>query len=337
MRATIKDIAKMVGLSPASVSLVLNNKPCKISEASRERIKAAAKELHYRPNQIAQNLKSRQSNSIGLIVANIRNDFYSSFAKGVDESCRKNGKVLTICNSNFDELECLEIMYSRGVDGVIICLASTNGVEQIKLAVDSVEENGIPYFLLDKTVEREHSNFVLTDHKLGGYLATKHLIDNGHKKIACITGPSHIEGSKSRLRGYKKALEEAGITFDESIVIPGAYLYEDGYDNAQKITQMKDVTAIFTFNDMQAFGLYNRLKELGKSIPDDYSIVGYDDHLYASLTSPPLTTVNQPIYDMGVSVGEAISNLHVDGERVVPPIIFEPKLVIRDSVRKIDK
>ncbi len=336
MRATIKDIAKMVGLSPASVSLVLNNKPCKISEASRARIKAAAKELHYRPNQIAQNLKSRQSNSIGLIVANIRNDFYSSFAKGVEESCRKNGKTLTICNSNFDELECLEIMYGKGVDGVIMCLASTSNKEEIEQAVASLEDNGVPYFLLDKTAKGEHSNFVLTDHLTGGYLATKHLIENGHKKIACITGPAHIEGSKSRFLGYKKALEEAGIEVDENLIIKGAYQYEDGYENAEKIIEMKGVTAIFAFNDMQAFGLYNKLKELGKNIPDDYSIVGYDNHLYATLITPPLTTVHQPVFDMGVKAGDAICSLHIDGDITVPPIVFEPNLVARESVKKIN-
>jgi LacI family transcriptional regulator len=333
MRVTIKDIALKAGLSVSTVSLVLNNKPSRLSQKTKKKVLQIAKEMSYTPNLIAVSLKSMRTKTIGLIVPDIRNDFYSTLAKGLEDICMDNAWNVILCNSNARherELEYIEILYSKGVEGIVLAMTSPESVEGVKSSVE-ISKN-IPLVLLDLSLVNSKINAVTMNHEKGGYMATHYLLTQGHRKIGCITGPQYLEGSYSRLSGYKRALSEYNIDVDKSLICTGDYTYDSGTRAVETLLK-KDITAIFAFNDMMAYGVFNGLSNHGISVPDDISVIGYDDILFSKFVRPQLTTIHQPIYEMGRRAGEILVGI-TNGD-LIPPVIseFEPHLVLRQSVK----
>lgn len=331
--ATIKDIAAKTKLSVTTVSLVLNGKESKIPQRTKDLVIKAAEELNYRPNQLAVGLITKRTKTLGLIVPDIRNNFFSALAKGIEDECRQKGWTVILCNTSdihLRDLEYINMLASKGVDGILYCMSSDSDLGKFEESYNLLKKHGVMFIMLDRSFELPNLITARLNHIKGGYLAARHLIDLGHRRIACVTGPNQLEDSKHRLEGYKLALKEAEIPYDESIIVEGDYKMESGIIAIEKLID-KNFTAIFAFNDMMACGVYKGLKLHGISVPSDVSIIGYDDISISEILEVPLTTIHQPVENMGAAaanhlIGIIEKKIHSD---VIP--IYSPNLVIRNS------
>ena len=226
MRATIKDIAAATGFSVTTISLVLNGKGYKISDETKNQILAKARELNYRPNQLAVSLVKRQSKTIGFIVPDISNVYFANMARAIDEACRENGWSVILCNTNdnYDrDREYIDLLADKGADGIVFIMAKDNTREMAAEEIDYLESIHIPYVVVDRIPELRNCPAVGTDHEIGGYLAARHLLSLGHRRIACVVGPHATQmDSEARYHGYCRAMEEAGIPVDERLSVPAS-------------------------------------------------------------------------------------------------------------------
>lgn len=335
---TIKDIATKTNLSITTVSLVLNNKASNIPQRTKDLVLEAAKELNYRPNQAAVALVTKRTKTLGLIVPDIRNNFFSTLAKGIEDECRNNDWTVILCNSNDmhdRDLEYIKILASKGVDGILYCMSSDTNEEKFKEKYDLLEKLKIKFIALDRSFDLPNIITANLNHLKGGYLATKHLLDLGHNRIACVTGPKYLKDSDDRLRGYKMALTEYEIPYDASIIVEGDYQMEGGLSAVDKLIE-KDFTAVFAFNDMMAYGVFKGLKSYGLHVPKDISVVGYDDIYLSEILEVPLTTVHQPIELMGKTATNYLINLIESEEEYCEIPTFSPSLVIRNSTTSLN-
>lgn len=334
LRTTIKDIANYTGFSVTTISLVLNNKAHKIPKSTKDTILDAAEKLNYHPNQLAVGLVKKRTDTIGLIISDVSNVFFSNLAKGVEDECRKKGWNLFLCNTNDKherDLSYIQILADKGVDGILFCMSLDSDKKKAMESIALLEKLKMPFVMIDRFLEEASCSSVIVNHIQGGYAASKYLLEQGHRKIGCVTGPQELEDSRDRLTGYQKALKEYGVPYRQELIYEGKYDSESGYLGAKYLTEQK-ATAIFTFNDMSAYGAYNYLKKQKIHVPEQISLVGYDDIFFSELLDVPLTTVRQPVYDMGV---EAVKQLaeEVENERKSQKCItFQPSLIIRDSV-----
>lgn len=338
MRITLKDIANKTGLSITSVSLILNNRPNKISQKTKDLVIKTAKEMGYHPNQLAISLIKRRTNTIGLIVPDIRNSFFSLLAKGIEDACQQNGWTMILCNTSDNvkrDTESIRVLLSKGVDGIIYCM-SMDGARVLPEILKLFNDFSVPFVMIDRFVPSIPVPVVTLNHEMGGLIAGNYLISLGHRKIACITGPSNLEDSRLRLKGFKRALKENNIEFKSDLLIEGDYHMESGMTAVKKL-QGKVFTAIFAFNDMMAFGACKYLRDQGLSIPDDISVIGYDDNFFSELMEVPLTTIHQPIEKAGSSATKALIEAIESGKAMPSFTTDEPKLIIRKSTAAPNK
>ncbi|MCR2821033.1 LacI family DNA-binding transcriptional regulator [Lederbergia panacisoli] len=327
-RWTIKDIAKKAGVSITTVSRVLNQKEEGMSSQTREKVLKVMEEVDFQPNQFARGLVTKRSKTFGLIVPNISNPYFPELCRGVEDEANEGEYSLIICNSDDQtdkEKRYLRLLEEQQVDGIIFSAKDhldTSDEEQLNRAK-------IPFVLIDRGKEEKKHAGVFLDNDKGGYLAGKHLIELGHRNIACITGPKSIILSNERLEGFKRALNEAGVELLPSHIIEGDFQMEMAYHKSKEILLKKDVTAIFACNDMMACGVYQMAHELGIRIPIDLSIVGFDDIPLVSALIPKLTTIRQDTYEMGREAVKILFRKLANAE--TKSIIFNPKLVVRDS------
>ena len=338
MKATLKDIAADTGFSVTTVSLVLNNKPSKISENTKKIILDSAQRLGYRPNQLAVSLVKKRTDTLGLIVSDVGNLFFSILAKGVEDVCRENGWNMILCNTNnmhqYD-LNYINMLVDKGIDGIIYGMSGDSNINDAIESCKLMKEQDMAFIMVDRYFKELNTASITVDHVLGGYYATKHLIELGHTRIACVTGPLHLDDVLDRLEGYKKALKEAGIKYDDSLIYEGKYILESGEDSVEWFIS-KDCTAIFAFNDMTAYGIYSEAKKRGFLIPKDFSLVGYDDIYFSKILEVPLTTIRQPVYELGGKATEMLINSIKMNEKPKGQFVYKPKLIVRDSTKYID-
>ena len=337
-KVTLKEIAREAGLSVSTVSLVLNDRPCRISEENRRRIKAIAAAKQYVPNQIARSLVTQRSKTLGLIVPNIESRFFSRLAKNLEQRCRARGFALFITTSDdlaVNDVELLSTLVNRGVEGLFIVMGNqTAGGEELPRRI---AECPVPYVMVDRVLDDLACDKVLFDNELGGYMATRHLLEHGHRRIACIVNASRSNTGSHRLDGYRRALAEYGVPFDEALVFDSDYYIPDAYEAAAGLAAT-DATAVFASSDNIALGLLKRLYEQGCRVPRDYSVVSYDNSAADSLFEPALTAIDQ---DVAVLADEALAlmlrRLESDAPGTVDPVVrlLEPRLVERDSVRAL--
>lgn len=339
MATTIKDIAIESGFSPATVSLVLNNKNGRIPEKTRKLILEIAQKRNYVPNLSARSLVMRQSKILGLIVPDIGNPYFSEFAKGVEKEARKHEYSVIFCNSNDsakNDISNFKLLASRQIDGLIIItsihetdIGCANEFNQL------AAQSNIPIIQFDRRILGGNYDLVTLDHRLGGYIATKFLIDLGYKNIGCITGPLDVLSAKERYDGYIDALTSSNITPNEKIVVSGDYSLKSGFDLTFTLID-NGCDSIFASNDMMACGAAKALKKLGKNAGDDIALVGFDNSPISEFLDVPLTTVNQPIYNMGKSTCNVLikSISQKDSSKEKQRIKFYPNLVIRETARK---
>ena len=297
MSITMKDIAKQAGVSVATVSYVVN-KSRWVSPELTARVLDAIQQLGYSPNAVARNLRQNRTQMIGLIVPDSSNPFFAEIAKGIEDAGFEAGYSVILCNSNASlerELVYLNLLQSKRVDGIIF-IATTTQVEQIRPVVKS----GIPVVIFYRELPGLGVDTFQIDNFKAGYLATQHLIELGHREIACIQPASPVTPSGLRVDGYQKAMQEAGLAAPEALMPRGDNRVSGGKKAALELVESGlPFSAIFSANDAMAIGAIRALRELGYSIPENVSIVGVDDIILASYCEPPLTTVAQPKYDAG--------------------------------------
>lgn len=332
---TLKDVAISCGVSSTAVSLVLNNKPSNLSEKTKELIKETAAKLGYRPDPTARSLATKKTNTIGVIIPDISNAFFSEAVRHIQVELSKYGYDMFLCNTEekyANDLKYLELLISRNVDGLILTMSAESLTMDHQDTIKSMlKESKIPYVLFDRFFEGNESK-VYVDNEASGYEMTKHILQNGHTNIGVITGPLVLNSSRDRLKGVKRALKESGIELEKDNVVTGFYDMETGRIGGKKL--LNQVSAIFAFNDLQAFGVIETAKQLGKQIPQDVSLVGFDDIFYSAILETQLTTVRQPIYDMSKAISDLLMKMVSDIEH--HEVIKLPAVLIqRNSVKKI--
>lgn len=337
MKVTIKDIAREAGVSVASVSLVLNQKECRIAEETKKRIIETAEKYKYTVNQQARSLVTKKSNVIGLIIPDIENIFFSSLSKQIEEYCRKKGYVIMIVNSNENsktDIELLHLLVSRGVDGILYT-PSIGTEEEYKKIKEYLKTIPVPYVMVDRYLDDIECNKVFIDNINGSFQAVKNLVKNGHTKIGCIGYEISKSMTNSRVTGYKEAMEQFGLTVKEGYIFDGQYKMIGGYQAGKEIVA-SDLTAVYICNDMMTLGFLRYLSECGKKVPDDYSIVSYDNTLKNFVVGSKITTVDQ---DLGKLARNSCRLLlrNIDDNTSKPEVIcLYPQLLIQDSVKKIN-
>ena len=333
MKATIKDVAQLSQVSATTVSMILNNKPIRATAETRERVLAAAKKLGYQPNPVAVALVTKKSRTIGLILPNIGNYFFSELSKLIERELDKNQYSLLFGNSmgtSEKDLNYLELFINKGVDGIIFVRSSKTSKNYNDRFLKIVESAPVPIVLVDRVIPNPLTGSVSVDHKRGGYLAAKHLIELGHRRIACITAESTLGNVVDRLDGYKSALTEAGISFDPDLICSGNFSIATGLSLTPGLLD-KNITAIFAFNDLIGIGAYQACHRCGLRVPKDVSIVSYDDILLSQVLDRPLTTVHQPIELIAREAVNLLFQQIDSGEKYKADIVLQPQLVVRES------
>ena len=329
---TIKDIAKKAGVSPTTVSRVLNNKP-DVSDETKKRIQQVIDELNYNPNGIARGLVLDKTHTLGLVIPDISNPFFPEVAKGIEDKAKEAGYSVIFCNTDNHtqgEKEAIELMKSKQVDGMIVSLAIN---DQNKEELDELAAQDFPVVQIDRKIPESGFPAVVIDNQAAAYKATKYLIDLGHQKIAHISGDLEVKPAQDRLAGFKSALQEAGLSCKEELIREGDYSSQSGYREMKELLDLSEQpTAVFIANDLMALGAYEAVFEAGLKLPEDISIVGYDDIEVASVIRPALTTISQPEYQLGVEAAKLlINNLESNEQLEQEDRILAAELVERNS------
>jgi len=329
---TVRDVARRAGVSTSTISHVLNRTRF-VSDELRERVFAAMRELNYAPNAAARMLTLKRSNTIGLIVSDIRNPFFASVARGVEDVSQEHGYTVVLCNSDEDvvrESACLRALQTRQVDGVLLASAGVSD-EHLSLLVEA----GFPIVLVDRELPHLALPAVLLDNEGAAYGAVRHLIMRGHRRIAMISGRPSISTTVERVAGYRRALREASLKLDHRLMVSGDSTSEGGMKATQAILDLHPrPTAIFTGNNLMSIGALHAIGGRGLAVPDDIALVGFDDFPFpwSDAFRPHLTTVAQPTYELGRRAAEMlVERLKAPKTHNSERVVLDGNLVIRES------
>lgn len=339
-KTSLNDIAQQLGVSKTLVSLVLNGKAKehRISDDICKKVTVLAKELNYQPNQIAKGLRTGKTNTIGLIIADIANPFFGKLGREIEREASLHGYRVMFCSSDEkaeNANQQIEMLLQGQVDGFIIS-PPTGSQEKIKL----LERRKTPYVLIDRYFPEIESNFVVVDNFQASYEGTEHLINNGCKRIACISINAGMVNMDDRLEGYKKALTDASIEIDESLIklLPFSHEINDVLKAIKELASKKEVKVdaiLFTTSKVGVMGL-QCLHSLNLKIPDDIAVVSFDDPDAYKISQPPITAIAQPLEEIGrQSVQVLLGAIHNNkGKKMLHKIILKTKFEIRDSSKK---
>ena len=328
----IRDIAKRAQVSVATVSHVIN-KTRRVSDELIERVEKVMTDLDYQPNLLASSLRSKKSSTIGLIIPDSSNMIFSGVEKNIEDILFSQNYNVIVCNSAYDinrELEQLNILRSKMVDGIIIVPATTNGNHLKKF-----KSVGIPIIILDRMIPDINVDTVLVDNYKGGYDAAEYLISLGHTDIGYIDRISDHSHSLERKKGFVKAFEEKSLPFDVNNIVRGGFTFDVGVEAVKKLLKGNSkITAIFTFNDINAFGVIRGLVDLGLKVPEDISVIGFDDTPLSEIYIPRLTTIRYPISEMASVVSKLLlKRIAEPGFKKALKKIIPTELIIRESTR----
>lgn len=296
--ATMKQVAEKARVSTTTVSHVINNTRV-VSSDVRERVLNVIQELRYIPSAVARSLKNDRTHTIGMMIPNNSNPYFAELIQGIEDESFKLGYNIILCNSYDDpkkQVAYIRVLMEKRIDGLIL-VSSGSDAELSQL----LDDESIPKVLVDRELTGVAADFIESNHEQGGYLATKYLLDLGHRNIACVSGPQDLLPSRDRVSGYMKALAEAGVAFREDNLLHSDFTSQGGFTAFQQLLALANPpTAIFVSNDLMAIGGICAANQAGIKIPEELSVIGYDDIALASFSTPPLTTVVQPKYDIGV-------------------------------------
>lgn len=328
-RLTIKDIARLAGVSDSTVSRVLTNHPS-VSEKTRRDVLTVINDSGYLPDSVARCLVTGRSNTLAFITEDIRNPFFAEIARGVEDAAGAEGYRVIYCSTDGDvekEKTYVELVIGYRVSGIIF--TSYSGSPDI---LDIASRRGVSSVLVNRYFNYLHSDCVVVDNLAGAYDATKLLVSLGHKRIAHIGGGFKSSTSLERRAGYEKALSDSGVELDEKIVLPGDLKARTGYEQALRILAAGDVTAIFAANDLMAMGAWRACLQMGRKVPADIAIVGFDDIELASFPNVSLTTVRQPKYDLGrLSVNLLLKRVKGLVDKHYEKVVLPTELIVRES------
>lgn len=316
--ATIKDVAQKAGVSIATVSYVIN-KSRRVNPETAKRVCQAIQELNYHPNRIAQSLVTKSTQILSVLISDITDPFFAPIVRGIEDVAVKAGYIVMVCNNDEDSSKTkryLDSLAQHRVDGLII--SPTSGIEDLKA---NLEEMGIPTVFVNRRSAEVEADLVESDNELGAYMGIRHLLDLGHTKIGTIIGPTTVSTYADRLSGCKRAFQEAGVTPDPSLLKTGSFHPDSGYQMAKELfAGATKPTAVFVGSGRLSRGAYQAFQEMGLGIPEQLSLVTFDDTEWTTLVTPPLTTVSQHTYQMGQMAAEIL--LERIKKRNTPPPLW---------------
>ena len=329
--ATIYEVSEAAGVSLATVSRVMNGN-ARVSERTRQKVLDAMDALGYRPNAIAQSLASNRTNSIGLLVSELHGSYFGELMSTIELILKKNGKHVIITAGHVEdhrEMEAIDFLTSRRCDALILHAEAVSDEYLLKLS-----QSGVPVVVVNRKVEGMEDQCFVADNENGGYLATRAALDKGHKKIGYISGPLFKEDASERLGGHIRALSEAGIADDPGLLFEGDYHESSGQEGFARLTaDNPDLSVLVCANDEMASGAMTAAREAGLNIPEDLSVIGFDNVLFSRYLHPKLTTINNPVHSMGEMAAYWILENVYDIKPPTPIVnVFEPELVERDSL-----
>lgn len=321
---SIRDVARIAGVSPSTVSRVMND-TARVDDEKRQKVERAIIETGFKPNEVARSLYKRSSRIIGILVPDIINPFFNEMAEAIEEECDRRGYRLTLCSSNNDlekEKRNLNLLERMNADGVILM---TNR-EEIQ---EEIEKCGIPVVMIDRQVEGgKEIACVQSNHYQGGRISTEHLLECGCRRIIQMSGSLRLSSARQRHQGYMDVCRERGI---EPAWIEGEYSYESGISMARQLmARYPDADGIIAANDMVAISVYKELHKNGLRVPEDIQMIGFDNISLSSLVTPEITTIAQPIGDMGREAVRILTD-YVAGVRNSQRKVFGVRLIKRDT------
>lgn len=328
-RVNIEDVAREAGVSAQTVSRALNNKG-EISPETRARVLETVTRLGYRPNTLARGLVTQKTSTIGLVVPDIANPFFSEVARGVEEVAQKEGYSLLLCNtmeSPVRETEALRTLEAQRVDGIVLCSSRLSDAELAAML------SRLPAIVLvNRDAPASDLKSARIDDEAGAREATRHLLGLGRRSIAFLAGPSASQSGRRRALGYERAMTEAGLAVDAGLTMACAPQLEAGYDAALRVlSQRPDVDALLCYNDLVAVGALHACAAVGRRVPEDVAVVGCDDILLAALVTPSLTTVRSDRRGLGAAAVELLLRTLHGCVECCDDVVLQPKLVIRAS------
>ncbi|MDP9892652.1 LacI family transcriptional regulator [Variovorax boronicumulans] len=331
--ATIKDVALRAGVSVTTVSHVVNDTR-HVSAKGRERVELAIRELGYVPNAMARSLKSNTTSTLGMLIPNSSNPYFAEIVRIVEDRCFGAGYTLVLCNTDDEprrQSVYLQVLAERRIDGLIV--VSTGDDDSL---VTQLQGLRIPTVLVDREIADPSCDLVETAHMQGGLLAVRHLLSLGHKRIACLGGPEGLTPSEQRIEGWRMALAEAGTTPNaDALLWRGAFTSQSGYEAMHAILRTEHPpSAVFVCNDLMAIGALRAAHESGVHVPDELSIVGFDDIELSAYTSPPLTTVAQPKERIGALAVDMLLERVSGKRRDARKVVLQPELRVRASTAR---
>ena len=330
--ATIKEVSRLARVSPATVSRVLNG-TTPVARSTRERVMQAIAALDYKPNAFARGLATNRSGGIGISVNEVSSPYFGAFVSGVERVARENGIHLMVSSGFADadaERASVEFLLDRRCDGLVIQAEGLSDEELIAL----VRRGAAPVVVFGRAINEIADVCIVSNNELGGVLATEYLLDMEHRHIGHVTGPLSFPDARDRLHGYRRTLEAAGVPYDDRYVVESTFLEEGGARaTARLLERAPEITAIFYANDQMAAGGMRTLRESGRHVPTDVSVIGYDDVFLAQYLTPALTTIRQPLVDMGRAAAHLLlARLGHEREEVVHR--FDPELIVRHTVTR---
>jgi LacI family transcriptional regulator len=327
--STIREVAEKAGASVTTVSHVINETR-HVSDEVRLRVLDAMKALDYRPNALARSLRMGQTHTLALILPDSANPFFADVGRAIEDCAFQLGYSVILCNTQGDprrEFLYVDVLSKKQVDGIIFV---ATGEQTASLAM--LQSRAMPVVVVNRDLSSIAVDLIYTDNLQGGYLATHHLLGLGHRRIACIAGPSDLTLGADRVDGYRRALEEAGLAYDATLVLAGDYQPASGYRVTQQLLARRErPTAIFACNDLMALGALRAAVEAGCRVPADLSVIGFDDIELARFTNPPLTTIAQDKVEIGMqAVRQLVARLGAKDGPVLRSVL-PTHLVQRES------
>lgn len=335
MKTTLDTIAENTGFSKSTISRVLNNKAhsSRISKETVEIIRKEAERCGYTPNLLAKNLRTKKAQTIGLMVPSLANPYFAEISSVIISEAKRAGYTTIVTDTMEDEdiqNESVTALLSRQVDGIIIVPCGNNPT-----FLEQTNEHCVPIILVDRYYENSPLPYVVTNNFQGGYLATSLLIKNGHRRIACIQGPPTATPNKRRLEGYRNALKQADME-DLSIIVGNEFSIQNGYMETKLLLNNSErPTAIFALSNTIGLGAIKAIREAGLKIPEDISLVSFDNNIYLDYLVPSITRVSQMVDEMGKLAVKLLYDSIANHRTIRSQIELSPEMILRESVAPI--
>lgn len=335
MSVTMEYIARMANVSKATVSRVVNDKDEGVSEETRARIKKLIEEYGYTPNMVARGMATSRSRTIGLVIPDITNPYFTEMVQSVDLHLQSRGYTVMLCSTNSNpasERKSIQTLLAKRVDGIIL----TTVQQERQPGGETPVKLDVPCVLIDrKSNIIDYDVGIFVDNEYAFYRATSLLIEHGDRRIAFLKGPDEVSSSKERFRGYQSALKQYGIPLDEALLVPGNFDLESGYNGVMALHRSGTPFAgIVSSNDMMALGALQALRELGISVPGQVEVIGCDNIIFCDISSPSLSTIRRPFGEIGKKAAEVMLDLIAGNKVKKQNIQFDADLILRDSTRR---